>query len=227
MNTLMKTSMLTASLFAIGTSAQAVTVFSDDFDAAGNVVGTGTFANAWVNEEVGTPSTDTNTGIQAQSPLNTAGNQYVFFNVGDQGDGPGSNTREGAIYIDTGYANAAGTIYTLTYDILDRDDTAFAGTVLAELYVGDPTGSGVLLGSFTATQATLGGLANAANNSHGYVGTGDAGNIFIRFHAPEAPTGFDQARLDNVSLDAVVPEPGSLALLGLGSIAMLRRRRSM
>jgi hypothetical protein len=40
------------------------------------------------------------------------------------------------------------------------------------------------------------------------------------------PNSSSAAWIDNVSINAVVPEPSSLAALGLGSLALLRRRRA-
>ena len=223
MNTFMKTSMLTASLFAIASSAQAVTVFTDNFDndTGGDGDGVGAFAMSWVEESVGTQVVGANAGVE--NGYSTSGDQSVFFNTGDGGDGSGGQSRQAAIHIDTGYANANGTIYTLDYDLIYR---SWTGPFAAELYVGDPTGGGTLLNSFIATNPpTIDNSSQA--NQHVYVGDGTVGNIFIRFHAQEPSAGFQQARLDTVSLDAVIPEPGSLALLGLGGLVMLRRRRSV
>ena len=200
-------------------SSQAAIVYTEDFDAANQVSGQNVVG--W-NPEVFTGAIASDTGIQAQLPT-TSGTNYAFFNTGVSS----SNLREAAMNTDTGFANVAGTIYTLTYDLIQDD---YTGDFLAQLYVGDPQAGGVLLNSFVATLPTGDGVANAANNSHQFIGTSDVGNIYIRFYAQDADPsagGFEQARLDTVTLDAVIPEPSSLALLGMGALAMLRRRRSM
>ncbi len=51
--------------------------------------------------------------------------------------------------------------------------------------------------------------------------------IQIQFFDPNGGNGSKQAGLDNIVLDetANIPEPSSLALLGLGGLLLLRRRR--
>ena len=81
-----------------------------------------------------------------------------------------------------------------------------------------PTGSGgttgqFIIGTFTADAAEQTFLSFGTNSGNiGSLGNGDS-----RAH-------FNAIQLRNVSA-AAVPEPGSLAVLGLGSLVMFRRRR--
>lgn len=74
---------------------------------------------------------------------------------------------------------------------------------------------------FTHTTAALG--VNAAETVNiGY--TGDAGVAYrLTF---EGGVGSFEGAIDNLSFSQAVPEPGSLALLGLGGLLIARRRRA-
>jgi len=68
-------------------------------------------------------------------------------------------------------------------------------------------------------------LMDTYDNSGGFYSTGEGMTFLLGIADPynsvNAPSG---VVIDNVAL-TVVPEPGSFALLGLGGLAMLRRRR--
>jgi len=54
----------------------------------------------------------------------------------------------------------------------------------------------------------------------------DASTAYLRYTLDGATSGSGNNRLDNLQLNAtIIPEPGSLALLGLGGLALLRFRR--
>jgi PEP-CTERM motif len=91
------------------------------------------------------------------------------------------------------------------------------------LFAGSPGGGGTLLASAVAAGATDGALTLAG------VGTG-SGNLFLQYSAflPVSINDYSQAEIDNINIDAVaVPEPGTMALVGLGLTTLLARRRRM
>lgn len=131
------------------------------------------------------------------------------------------------IYQDTGEVIAAGMTYELTID-WNPDQAPFPNqeTVVIRLY-GSAAGFGTALGTAEAT--LLGPADNSGDNSIwttssvSFTATGaEAGQTLgVAFGV----TGGTQSEWDNVRLTAV-PEPGSLALLGLGGLLVVRRRRS-
>jgi choice-of-anchor C domain-containing protein len=77
--------------------------------------------------------------------------------------------------------------------------------------------------TFGSNTVTLTGINNPTWTDYSYVWTGDAGSTLLDFTTLN--NGFYGTLIDSVSVQAV-PEPGTMAVLGLGVLAALRRRRA-
>jgi hypothetical protein len=132
---------------------------------------------------------------------------------------------------DTGVALVANTLYTLTLDVIARNDVAFS-TYTISLF----SGATLLASQNTPVVPTAG---NFLPDTLTYTSTGldPTLNLIIEITADGGITGVGagQADFDNVALTAVTstdggstPEPSALVLGGLGllPILFLRRRRS-
>jgi len=113
-------------------------------------------------------------------------------------------------------------IYTLTFTQFRRDDIQ-GDEVTAEIRT---TGGMVLKSeSFAAITDTDTFVTRTVQwTTNGGSEVGEA--IQIALIDPTVGGFTPQVALDNITLDEAVPEPGSLALLGLGGLLIARRRRS-
>jgi hypothetical protein len=151
------------------------------------------------------------------------------------------------IYQVLGATLAANTTYTLTVDVGDRSDHS-PGTPLLRLGTVSDTDDGTtgdLIANDFYGESLLTGMI-VANTTPFNNETGDPGNTtdgwetwITTFTTGASPTGLGdalrvelentggvQAVFDNVRLDAsAVPEPSTTALIGLGGLALILRRR--
>lgn len=193
----MKTlSLLTAALLA--TSAQAQTVFSDDFEANGlalNATPAGwTITNGGTVDIVGP-------GLYGE----------LCAGSGKCIDLDGSTSLAGVLSRSVNLT--AGTTYTLSFDIAGNRRNA--GTETGTVQLGTSTLNYSLTNSDTSYQAMSLTFTPSTSGSYSLSFANAGGDNY-------------GAILDNVTLTAAVPEPTSAALLllGLGSVALLKRRRA-
>lgn len=208
MNTTTKTlAALSAFAFFAG-SAQAATIYSEDFEGTG-ISGAGFTGNDWT----GTAFSET-TALSS----NIVGSNYTNASVGNAW---GVIHSQGGVSADTGQVIADNTTYTLSFDQINRNDVAVEGLTV-ELFRVD-NGATLASGAFAAP------AGDSAPQSIGFTtsGGGEVGqNIGIRFIDTTNNANPPQAGVDNIVLDAtLIPEPTSLSLLGLGGLLIAHRRR--
>ncbi len=158
-----------------------------------------------------------------------------FGNPGNYIWGGGSGTIQedivsGTLSKDTGYVIQADDIFTMTFDIKDMTvGLDLEGAVLATLYYMDGAAvqvlgsvehvdSAAIPAGWDQVSGTL-----TANATVGAVGK----NLYVSFAAGSSSwngTSAQRIGIDNVVIEAI-PEPATLALLGVGGLLSLKRRR--
>jgi hypothetical protein len=199
-------SLLVAAGFAGASFATPITVLNPIFEADALADDTDDFTNESVTDWVGL------------DPDATAGN-FSFGVVDPQLGNPEPTDGENWGYMVNGglsqtlsaFSAGVGDTITVTFDAIINNGTTdlvvdFAGIGAQSVPNADlntTTATSVSL-DFVVTSAITEGLLSFQNNGAG-----------------------SQVRIDAVSVELTpVPEPGSLALLGLGGLALLRRRRA-
>ncbi len=221
--------MLAAACLAAG-STHAASILSSDFDAHGSTDGATSFTGiSWSTNGVSDPGStialSTGATVQQDGATQNADRLSVARNI----DTAGPWT------IDiTFMATADGvTLEDLTFDY---QFTSGGGVNQVAAHPDSGIFDVSILDGSLATLSTVQigplGTADVASN----IGTGivadfadvaltNGSTYTLRFTASSNASSGNNVAVDNFSLNGTVPEPGSLALLGLGGLAMLRRRR--
>ena len=200
----------------LATAMAAAILAAPTAQAASVVVPNASFEDADISSQVVAVPTgwsrDGANGGMADRVQSTLGDQHIWAN----GSGAGGPT---TFYITLTEAITAGTTYTLTVDVFQTDN--FTGSQASIWLFGSDAGFGTALAETTGIAPPQNGtLFDQTVMFTATAGQATGQTIGI---ALGATTG-TQVRFDNVRLDAI-PEPSSFALLGLGGLALVLRRR--
>jgi hypothetical protein len=193
---------ITAALAAMTGAASAAVLINDTTNNGG-------FDSTTIDADVTiiTGGWTSNNGVWIHSPGGTLLTSAPFGT-----DGVGAGSRAVTIHaLDTDFRSAA---FTLTAGELINFSVDFRDTGTVNVNLFDGTNS-ISLGSLTGGHATI--FAQFDNNTASVAVTG---SYQLRF---QNVTGSD-VEIDRVFLQSI-PEPSSAALLGLGGLALILRRR--
>lgn len=224
MNMITLLSGLTTAAIAVQGSAATVTILNGDFESTAGVV-----ADIWQQVDGGGVNS-----VPSNYSVNNTPDQVGNFVMHIKSDG-GNYVQQGLTASDEG-AMDAGTFafYGISFDYGYRSESATNGDHTLRVSLWNTTDDVELTGEdllITDPGAPTSNALTPGSFNLSYVPTGLAGkDIALRITSTSDDLELDSwqrtAMLDNVAVTATaVPEPGSLALLGLGAVAMLRRRR--
>ncbi len=213
LNKEIKTTLLTLGLAAATTmiSQAAISItnhsFEDDVLADGAAATTGT--TGWVNNGSGhfNPQDAQIFGTTGSGLIPGGdGSQVAFINFGP-------------FYQNIGTIEA-NSIYELTVAIGARRDLSWANLTVA-LRASSETGTVLASQVYVHADAPVGSFTDVSFSFDSNDFAGEVGNdLFVTFSAAPQPL------IDNVRVtETLVPEPSTTALLGLGGLALILRRR--
>ena len=203
---------------ALATSAQAAVIYTENFETSGVADGSPAF-----NTASGWASTLFTGGSVNELHAPTYATHLSVSEIG---------TAFGVIYTttltaDLGINFADDTDYTFSFDQFQRSDQVdpgAGGPVTAQIQRAD-TGAVLATTDFLAVSGVT--ATDIANRSVSFSTSGglEVGQE-VRLVFISATANTSQVGIDNISLDATaVPEPSTTALLGLGGLALIFRRR--
>jgi len=222
-------SLLACACISATSSVNAATTILIDYDGTADSLGA---HNAEVNKGGFTGLTSTNYAPwESIGTLAVQLSSNLAFSGGGVNYAANNNGGTRIIAIDTGHTIASGDSFNLGFKWRDAYQWRNIDTVSLNLYyTNDDTVGGTATdiavldsGSRTNTGAWEDESATGLTFNDA---TADGKKLFLKIVAHS--TGNRYARVDNVFLDvtsAPVPEPSSAALLGLGGIALILRRR--
>ncbi len=214
MNTATKTLSALSALALFAGSAHAASIYSEDFEGAVFNQGGNTF-----NTSAGWASTD----FTATGNLNELSASSFASHLSGLGNAFGILSRGVTSTADLGINFLDDTTYTFSFEHFRRTNT-LGDDLTAEIQ----TASGTVLATETFAPVTGVAATDIESRVVSYTTNGGAEvgqEIRLVFIDPSPATNStNQAGIDNIVLDAV-PEPGSLALLGLCGLLIARNRR--